>query len=327
MKEHLHKNIFDDMKVVPEMNSIATGISSLLTMTSKLVAADAQRTIEHKDLLSKFLMQQSTMNHMSQQIQQVTVENQQLKRKLAFVRTPPPIIREGMNHDIDNDTSNKFSPKILYNRQCSETNTNTVEDTIGIHSITSTNKDSTIIKDSGINSNVQKNKKEKLNELLFDLAEQNRLSAADFTKCMILSSDVDEMSQLTYCLELVMVATSLEERNALVDAPNQVKRWDAANILMTKASYTLLVYEGNCNDGTRMDIAFKNNSKKEHEKYDPLGVRIRTLKVKIIEKMGLDKRDKDTVKKCNLCCLENVTNVQSSMLKYFANRTTKKNNK
>ena len=58
---------------------------------------------------------------MSQQIQQVTVENQQLKRKLAFVRTPPPIIREGMNHGIDN----KFSPKILYNRQCSETNNNT----------------------------------------------------------------------------------------------------------------------------------------------------------------------------------------------------------
>ena len=114
------------MKVVPEMNSIATGINSLLTMTSKLVAADAQRTIEHKDLLSKFLMQQSTMNHMSQQIQQVTVENQQLKRKLAFVRTPPPIIREGMNHHgIDNDTSNKFAPKILYNnRQYSETNTN-----------------------------------------------------------------------------------------------------------------------------------------------------------------------------------------------------------
>ena len=99
------------------------------------------------------------MNHMSQQIQQVTVENQQLKRKLAFVRTPPPIIREGMNHGIDNDTSNKFSPKILYNRQCSETNINTTEDTIGIHSVTSTNKDSTIIKDSGINSNVQKNKK------------------------------------------------------------------------------------------------------------------------------------------------------------------------
>ena len=144
---------------------------------------------------------------------------------------------------------------------------------------------------------------------------------------MILSSDVDEMSRLTYCLELVMVATSLEERNALVDAPNQVKRWDAANTLMTKASYTLLVYEGNCNDGTRMDIAFKNNNNKEHEKYDPLGVRIRTLKVKIIEKMGLDKRDKDTVKKCNLCCLENVTNVQSSMLKYFPNNTTKKNNK
>ena len=42
VKEHLHKNIFDDMKVVPEMNSIATGINSLLTMTSKLVAADAQ---------------------------------------------------------------------------------------------------------------------------------------------------------------------------------------------------------------------------------------------------------------------------------------------
>ena len=316
------------MKVVPEMNSIATGINSLLTMTSKLVAADAQRTIEHKDLLSKFLMQQSTMNHMSQQIQQVTVKNQQLKRKLVFVRTPPPIIREGMNHGIDNDTSNKFAPKILYNnRQCSETNTNTTEDTIEIHSVTSTNKDSTIIKDSGINSNVQKNKKEKLNELLFDLAEQNQLSAADFTKCMILSSDVDEMSQLTYCLELVMVATLLEERNALVDTPNQVKRWDAANMLMTKASYTLLVYEGNCNDSTRMDIAFKNNNKKEHEKYDPLGVRIRTLKVKIIEKMGLDKRDKDTVKKCNLCCLENVTNVQSSMLKYFPNNTTKKNNK
>ena len=49
------------------------------------------------------------MNHMSQQIQQVTVENQQLKRILAFVRTPPPIIREGMNHGIDdNDTSNKL---------------------------------------------------------------------------------------------------------------------------------------------------------------------------------------------------------------------------
>ena len=263
-------------------------------------------------------MQQSTMNHMSQQIQQVTVENQQLKQ-LAFVRTPPPIIRDGMNHGIDNDTCNKLAPKILYN---------TTEDTIGIHSVTSTNKDSTIIKDSGINSNVQKNKKEKLNELLFDLAEQNRLSAADFTKCMILSSDVDEMSRLTYCLELVMVATSLEERNALVDAPNQLKRWDAANMLMTKASYTLLVYEGNCNDGTRMDIAFKNNNKKEHEKYDPLGVRIRTLKVKIIEKMGLDKREKNTVKKQrNLCCLENVTNVQTSVLKYFANNTTKKNNK
>ena len=43
--------------------------------------------------------------------------------------------------------------------------------------------------------------------------------------------------------------------------------------------------------------------------------------------MGLDKRDKDTVKKCNLCCLENVTNVQTSVLKYFANSTIKKNNK
>ena len=42
VKEHLHKNTFDDMKVVPEVNSITTGINSLLTMTSKLVAADAQ---------------------------------------------------------------------------------------------------------------------------------------------------------------------------------------------------------------------------------------------------------------------------------------------
>ena len=99
-------------------------------------------------------------------------------------------------------------------------------------------------------------------------------------------------------------------------------------MLMTnKASYTLLVYEGNCNDGTRMDIAFKNNNKKEHEKYNPLGVRIRTLKVKIIEKMGLDKREKNTVKKRNLCCLENVTNVQTSVLKNFSNNTTKKTNK
>ena len=133
------------------MNSIATGINYLLPMTSKLVAADAKRTAEHNNLLSKFLMQQSTMNHMSQKIQQVTAENQQLKQKLAFVRTPPPFIRdEGTNHGIDNNTSNKFAPKILYNHQYLETNTNATEDTtIGIHSVTSTNNDNTIT-DSGI---------------------------------------------------------------------------------------------------------------------------------------------------------------------------------
>ena len=70
-REDLDKRIFDNMKVLPEMHSIATGMNSLLTMTSNLMATDAQRSIENRDLMSKLVVQQSTINHLSRQVEQV----------------------------------------------------------------------------------------------------------------------------------------------------------------------------------------------------------------------------------------------------------------
>lgn len=308
IREDLDKRIFDNMKVLPEMHSIATGMNSLLTMTSNLMATDAQRSIENRDLMSKLVVQQSTINHLSRQVEQVSDENVYLKRKLLFIRTPPT---ESSNKRLavdsiveDNTTSNNNdnNESILAPRRIIMP---VIVEKPKAITVATTIRNSTAVVNSGIAT--------KLNEVLIALAEDNRLKSDNFSNCTILPTDVREMSRLVHCLEMSMVATTLEERTALVAAPDKVARLDAANKVMKKVAYTLLVYEGSCSVGTEMDKAFRDNAKKEHESYDTMGKRILNLKKKIVERKGGDAGDKNAVRKCKLVILENVKQIQSSM--------------
>ena len=59
-------------------------------MVTKLKASDAQRSIKHKDISSKVVMYQSSMNHLSQQVQYLIDENAHLKRKIVFCLNSTP---------------------------------------------------------------------------------------------------------------------------------------------------------------------------------------------------------------------------------------------